>query len=103
MRATTGFNRMLRLPGASVIDVSFGSEGVIVTVRLRRRRRVCSRCGQVGGAIHDRRVKRWRHLDLGANRCVIECELALAVVSRLRRPARGRPVGPGRLVLPPRL
>ena len=25
--------------------------------------------------IHDRRVKRWRHLDLGANRCVIECEL----------------------------
>jgi len=27
--------------------------------------------------IHDRRVKRWRHLDLGANRCVIECELRL--------------------------
>ncbi|MEO8967324.1 MAG: ISL3 family transposase, partial [Solirubrobacteraceae bacterium] len=75
MRVTTGFNRMLRLPGASVIDVSFGSEGVIVTVRLRRRRRVCSRCGQVGASIHDRRVKCWRHLDLGANRCVIECEL----------------------------
>ena len=35
MRVTTGFNRMLRLPGASVIDVSFGAEGVIVTVRLR--------------------------------------------------------------------
>ena len=34
MRVTTGFNRMLRLPGASVIDVSFGAEGVIVTVRL---------------------------------------------------------------------
>jgi len=48
---------------------------VIVTVRLRRRRRVCSRCGQLGGAIYDRRVKRWRHLDLGASRCVIECEL----------------------------
>jgi len=75
VRVTTGFNRMLRLPGASVIDVSFGAEGVIVTVSLRRRRRVCSRCGQVGGSIHDRRVKRWRHLDLGANRCVIECEL----------------------------
>jgi transposase len=68
---------MLRLPGASVVDVSFGAEGVIVSVRLRRRRRVCSRCGQTGGQleIHDRRVKRWRHLDLGANRCVIECEL----------------------------
>ena len=75
MRVTTAFNRMLRLPGASVIDVSFGVEGVIVTVRLRRRRRVCSRCGQLGGSVHDRRTKRWRHLDLGANRCVIECEL----------------------------
>ena len=76
MRVTTAFNRLLRLPGASVIDVSFTAEGVIVSVRLRRRRRVCSRCGQTGRlAIHGRRVKRWRHLDLGANRCIIECEL----------------------------
>ena len=75
MRVTTAFNRMLRLPGASVIDVCFGAEGVIVTVRLRRRRRVCSGCGQLGGHIHGRRLKRWRHLDLGANRCLIECEL----------------------------
>ena len=76
MRVTTAFNRLLRLPGASVLDVSFTAEGVIVSVRLRRRRRVCSRCGQTGRlAIHGRRVKRWRHLDLGANRCIIECEL----------------------------
>ena len=76
MRVSTAFNRLLRLPGASVIDVSFSAEGVIVTVRLRRRRRVCSRCGQTGRlAIHGRRVKRWRHLDLGASRCIIECEL----------------------------
>ena len=79
MRVTTAFNRLLCLPGASVTDVSFGGEGVIVTVRLRRRRRVCSGCGQSGRQlqIHDRRVKRWRHLDLGATRCVIECELRL--------------------------
>jgi transposase len=77
VRVQTALNRMLRLPGASVIDVCFGDEGVIVCVRLRRRRRVCSCCGQTGGhlVIHDRRVKRWRHLDLGSNRCVIECEL----------------------------
>ena len=77
MRVTTAFKRLLRLPGASVVDVSFGVEGVIVTVRLRRRRRVCSSCGQTGRhlQIHDRRVKRWRHLDLGASRCMIECEL----------------------------
>jgi len=86
VRVTTAFKRMLRLPGASVIDVSFGAEGVIVTIRLRRRRRVCSRCGQTGRflEIHDRRVKRWRHLDVGANRCVIECCLR-----RLRCPDCG--------------
>jgi len=77
VRVTTAFKRLLRLPGASVADVSFGAEGVIVTVRLRRRRRVCAGCGQTGRQleIHDRRVKRWRHLDLGASRCMIECEL----------------------------
>jgi transposase len=77
MRVTTAFNRLLRLPGASVTDVSFGGEGVIVTVRLRRRRRVCSVCGQTGRSVraHDRRLKRWRHLDLGSSRCVIECRL----------------------------
>jgi transposase len=86
VRVQTAFNRMLRLPGAAVIDVCFGSEGVIVCVRLRRRRRVCSRCGQTGRRlqIHDRRVKRWRHLDLGCNRCVIECRLR-----RLRCPDCG--------------
>jgi transposase len=79
VRVSTAFKRLLRLSGASVVDVGFGAEGVIVTVRLRRRRRVCSQCGQTGRqlAIHDRRVKRWRHLDLGASRCVIECELRL--------------------------
>jgi transposase len=86
VRVTTAFKRPLRLPGASVIDVSFGGEGVIVTVRLRRRRRVCSHCGQTGHRveIHDHRVKRWRHLDLGANRCIIECCLR-----RLRCPDCG--------------
>ncbi len=86
MRVQTAFKRMLRLPGAAVVDVSFGGEGVIVTVRLTRRRRVCSVCGQTGSRlqIHDRRVKRWRHLDLGSTCCVIECWLR-----RLRCPDCG--------------
>jgi hypothetical protein len=48
VRVTTAFKRLLRLPGASVVDVSFTADAVIVTVRLRRRRRVCSCCGQTG-------------------------------------------------------
>jgi len=85
MRVCTALNWLLRLSGASVLDVSFSGEGVIVFVRLRRRRRVCGRCGQAGALeIHDHRVKRWRHLDLGANRCLIECRLR-----RLRCPDCG--------------
>ena len=69
-------NRMLNLPGASVTDVGFGPSGVVVAVRLRRRRRVCAVCGSVEGLeVHEHRVKRWRHLDLGGCRCTIECEL----------------------------
>jgi transposase len=85
VRVTTAFKRLLRLPGAGVTDVSFTGAGIVVTVRLRRRRRVCGGCGQTGRLeIHDRRVKRWRHLDLGASRCMIECELR-----RLRCPDCG--------------
>jgi transposase len=79
VRVTTAFKRLLGLPGASVTDVCFSCEGVIVCVRLRRRRRVCAVCGQTGSrlVVHDRRVKRWRQLDLGSTRCIIECELRL--------------------------
>ena len=71
MRVTTAFNRLLDLPGASVRAVRFDLDGVVVTVALRRRRRVCSRCGQVCAATHDTVLSRWRHLDLGGQRCFI--------------------------------
>jgi transposase len=75
VRVTTAFNRMLGLPGASVTGVSFERRGVVVRVRLRRRRKVCGRCGQVVRATHETNLRRWRHLDLGGSRCFIECEL----------------------------
>jgi len=75
VRVTTAFNRMLGLPGAWVRDVELGERAVIVTVALRRKRPICSGCGARGLKIKDHRVKRWRHLDLGGLRCVIECKL----------------------------
>ena len=75
MRVTTALNRVIGLPGARVTGISFTSREAIVAVRLRRRRRVCSRCGQLCHASHDTIVSRWRHLDLGPWRCVIECPL----------------------------
>ena len=41
VRVMRAFNSLLRLAGAAVIN-SFSAEDVIVTVRLRRRRRVCA-------------------------------------------------------------
>jgi transposase len=75
VRVSTAFNRMLGLPGAWVRDVAFGSEGVIVTVVLRAKKPVCSGCAARGLSIKERRVKRWRHLDLGGSRCLVECWL----------------------------
>ena len=75
MRVTTAFNRLLALQGARVIDVLFGPAGVTVRVALRRRRAACSGCGQVCRQVHDRAWRRWRHLDLAGNHCLIEYEL----------------------------
>ena len=75
MRVTTAFNRLLALQGARVIDVLFGPAEVTVRVALRRRRAACSGCGQVCRQIHDRAWRRWRHLDLAGQRCLVEYEL----------------------------
>jgi transposase len=75
MRVTTAFNRLLQLQGASVVSVAFEGDGVVVGLRRRRRLLVCPRCGCVGRAGYDRRTRRWRHLDLGRVRCLLECEL----------------------------
>jgi len=68
MRIVTAANkRILHLDRcASVTDVSFDQKDVIVTLKLRkRRRRICSVCGQTGRHLEivDYRTKRWRHLD----------------------------------------
>ena len=67
-----------------------------MTVRLRRRRRVCAECGQTGRQlqIHDRRVKRWRHLDLGVQPLLDRVRAAPAALPRPAgcgsSPSRGR-------------
>jgi len=75
VRVTTAFNRLLALQGARVIDVLFGPAGVTVRVALRRRRAACSGCGQLCRQVHDRAWRRWRHLDLAGQRCLVEYKL----------------------------
>jgi transposase len=75
MRVTTAFNKMLGLPGASVQNVVFDPEAIVVTLRRRRAKHRCP-CGWRTWAIYDRSVRRWRHLDLGASKCLVEAEIA---------------------------
>src|ERR1700722_16367372 len=74
MRVTTAFNKMLGICGASVAEVTFGPDGVVVGLRRRRAKHRCP-CGSKTWAIYDRSVRRWRHLDLGAAKCWLEAEI----------------------------
>ncbi len=74
MRATTAFNKMLALPGADVVGVTFSPTGIVVDLRRRARRLTCP-CGWSTRAVYDRSVRRWRHLDLGAARLFVCAEI----------------------------
>lgn len=84
MRVTTGFNKMLAIPGATVTTVSFGPEAIVVGLRLRRRRLHCP-CGFTTRAAYDRSRRRWRHLDLGASKLLLEAEIRRLWCPRCRR------------------
>jgi transposase len=74
VRVTTAFNKLLAVPGASVVSVTFSPEGVVVGLRHRRRRPICP-CGWRGRAVYDRSTRRWRHLDLGVSKLFLEAEI----------------------------
>ncbi|CAN5192194.1 ISL3-like element IS1557 family transposase [soil metagenome] len=74
MRATTAFNKMLAIPGASIAEISFTPAGVVVGLRRRARVLVCP-CGFKARAVYDTSTRRWRHLDLGSCRLLLECEI----------------------------
>jgi transposase len=94
VRATTAFNRMLRIVGATVAGVTFTPDGIVVGLRRRRRKLRCP-CGWKTWASYDRSVRRWRHLDLGGSRLWVAGRGAPAGVSPLPAGAhRGGAVGP---------
>lgn len=73
MRVSTAFNRMLDLPGASVVSVAFTGDGIVAGLRRRGRHHRCP-CGARAGG-YDHSVRRWRHLDLAATKLWLEAEI----------------------------
>lgn len=84
MRVTTAFNTMLAIPGAHVAGVTFTPAGVVVAVRRRFRRLTCP-CGFKTRAVYDSSIRRWRHLDLGACRLLLEAEIRRLACRRCGR------------------
>jgi transposase len=84
VRVTTAFNKMLSIPGATVASVEFGPEGVVVGLRRRAGRPVCP-CGWKGRGVYDRSRRRWRHLDLGASKLLLEAEIRRLHCQRCQR------------------
>jgi transposase len=84
VRVSTAFNKMLGIVGASVAGVTFGPEGVVVSLRRRRRKLVCP-CGWKTWASYDRRRRRWRHLDLGGTKLWLEADVRRLECLRCRR------------------
>ncbi|CAN5765052.1 hypothetical protein BH18ACT15_BH18ACT15_11350 [soil metagenome] len=73
MRARhAAFNQMLGIPGSTVAEVSFTPAGIVVGLQRRFRRLSCP-CGFKTRAAYDPSVRRWRHLDLGSCRLLLEC------------------------------
>ena len=74
MRVTTAFNKMLSIPGATVASVEFTTEGVVVGLRRRASRPRCP-CGWKAAGAYDSSTRRWRHLDLGASKLLLQAEI----------------------------
>jgi transposase len=74
VRVTTAFNKILSIPSATVASVEFTPDGVVVGLRRRASRPRCP-CGWKGTGSYDCSVRRWRHLDLGSSRLLLEAEI----------------------------
>jgi transposase len=74
VRVTTAFNRILSVPSATVASVEFTPQGVIVGLRRRKSRPRCP-CGWKATGAYDHSVRRWRHLDLGSSKLLLQAEI----------------------------
>lgn len=74
MRAAAVLNRLLGFAGTVVDEVSFTDTAIVITVRLRSKVLVCP-CGRTSRARYDTSRRRWRHVDFGHHRVVIEAEI----------------------------
>jgi len=72
MRATTVLRIILAIQHLFVTGFYFQEEGIVVEVRPDTRVARCSTCGGRCRRVHDRRKRRWRHLDVAGMKVFLE-------------------------------
>lgn len=75
MRATSVLTKMLGIEHTRVLGVAFERDALILTVKPTTRRARCASCGRACRRVHDRRRRRWRHMDMAGMECLLEAEL----------------------------
>lgn len=84
MRATSILTKLLAIEHTRVIGFELEEDAVVFVVKSRKKVPRCGGCWRKCRHVHDRRQRRWRHLDVMG----IECWLA-GEVRRLRCPRCG--------------
>jgi transposase len=72
VRVTTLFRKLVGVSELIVDDVSFEEDAVIAAVRPRWRLPRCGECGKRAPGYDRARTRRWRHLNLGRLRLILE-------------------------------
>jgi transposase len=95
VRATTLLNRLLDLPGISVVAAAWHGRQLVVDVRLRRQLLQCPRCGYTTGAGYDSRVvpSWWRSMDYGPHEVIVRTLLRRLVCPEHGVRVQGVPFG----------
>lgn len=77
MRVTSGFNRLLGLPGITVSNVAFTETTVQLEIKLRAGRLTCPQCKYTTATRYDTRpvLSSWRHLDFGRHQVILRAGL----------------------------
>lgn len=84
MRATSILTKLLAIEHTIVIGFELTEDGIVLRVKSRKKLPRCGGCWRECRTVHDRRRRRWRHLDLMG----VECWLA-GEVRRVRCPRCG--------------
>lgn len=84
MRATSVLTKLLAIEKTRVVAFAFEPDAVVLVVKPRTRRPRCGTCWRKCEHVHDRRRRRWRHLDVMGVECWLEAE-----VRRVRCPRCG--------------